>query len=276
VSVLLGNGDGTFQPGVSSAVGLGPDALVAGDFNGDGLLDLAVADTGSNDATVLLGNGDATFALAGLFATVPHATPLVIDVNGDGVDDVLVVDGAGNILYRQGIPSRPGSFEPPVTVNPTNPARDLAWLPKTDVGPVLASVDTRDDALSFYAYRDGQFVRLSGSLATGRLPAQIVAAVLNGDGLDDLVVRNAGDGSLSVYLATFASVGPISALEPPSFLPAETLPVGLGVSYVRAVDASGDGALDLVVTNKLTAQVSVLRNFGDGFFAAPVPWNSSN
>ena len=45
-------------------------------------------------------------------------TPLVADVNGDGTDDVLVVDGAGNILYRQGIPGQPGTFEPPVTVNP--------------------------------------------------------------------------------------------------------------------------------------------------------------
>ena len=61
VSVLLGNGDGTFQPQVTYAVGSGPDALVAGDFNGDGRTDLAVANSGSNDVSVLLGNGDGTF-----------------------------------------------------------------------------------------------------------------------------------------------------------------------------------------------------------------------
>ena len=43
VSVLLGNGDGTFQPQVTYAVGSYPDAIVAGDFNGDGRTDLAVA-----------------------------------------------------------------------------------------------------------------------------------------------------------------------------------------------------------------------------------------
>jgi hypothetical protein len=224
----------------------------------------------------LLGNGDGTFSDAGQFATIPHATPLVADVNGDGIDDVLVVDGAGNILYRQGIPGQPGTFRPPVTVNPGFPARDIAWLPKTDQGRVLASVDAHDDAISFYAYRAGRFVRLIGSLPTGQFPAQILAAQLNGDGLDDLVVRNAGDGSLSVYLATFAPaspfVGPMSALEPPNFLPAETLPVGLGVSDVRAVDTRGDGALDLVVNNKLTGQVSVLSNLGDGYFADTVPY----
>jgi hypothetical protein len=203
---------------------------------------------------------------------------VVADVTGDGTDDVLVVDGAGNILYRQGTPGQPGSFEPPITINPGFPSRDIAWLPKTDQGPVLASLDAHDDAISFYAYRDGRFVRLIGSLRTGRLPAQILAAQLNGDGLEDLVVRNAGDGTVSVYRAAFAPaspfVGPLSALDPPSFLPAEIIPLGLGVSDVQAVDTSGDGSLDLVITNKLTGQVSVLHNFGNGFFAAPVPYRA--
>ena len=43
MSVLLGNGDGTFQPQVTYAVGSDPDAIVAGDFTGDGRIDLAVA-----------------------------------------------------------------------------------------------------------------------------------------------------------------------------------------------------------------------------------------
>ena len=46
VSVLLGNGDGTFQPQVTYAVGIEPDAIVAGDFTGDGRTDLAVANDG--------------------------------------------------------------------------------------------------------------------------------------------------------------------------------------------------------------------------------------
>jgi hypothetical protein len=275
VSILLGNGDGTFQPAVQYAAGDSPEAIVAGDFNGR--LDLAIANHFSNDVSVLLGLGDGTFVAPDQFAATAHATPLVADVNGDGTDDVLVVDGHGSILYRQGIPGQPGSFEPPITVNPGYPARDIAWLPETDQGHVLAGVDAHDDAISFYAYRDGVFV-LVGSLTTGQLPAQVIAADLNGTGLDDLVVRNAGDGTLSVYYGTTLSdigfVGPLGSLEPPTFLPPVTLPAGIGVSDARAVDTTGSGALDLVVTNKLTGQVSIFHNLGDRTFAAPVPYRA--
>ena len=62
VSVLLGNGDGTFQPQVhAERGGAGPIAVVAGDFTGNGRTDLAVANVGDNTVSVLLGNGDGTF-----------------------------------------------------------------------------------------------------------------------------------------------------------------------------------------------------------------------
>ena len=255
---------------------------MAGDFTGDGHLDLDIAVAIDNTVSVLLGDGDGTFVAPGQLATTPYATPLVADVNGDGIDDVLVVDGAGDILYRQGIAGEPGSFEPPAIVNPplpdgSNPytSRDIAWVPNTSQGPVLASVDAQDDAIWFYAYRDGGFVRLDGSLATGAFPAQIVAAELNGQGLTDLVVRNAGDGTLSVYFGSpfrSGSVGPDGTLEAPIFTAAFILPVGVGVSDVQAVDTTGRGVLDLVVTNKMIGAVSVLRNLGGDVFAPPVAY----
>src|SRR5262249_6262066 len=146
---------------------------------------------------------------------------------------------------------------------------DLAYL-VTDQGPVLASVDAQEDAVSLYAFRAGAFVRI-GSLPTGRLPAQSVSADLNGDGWGYLVVRNAGDGTLSVCFSNRSGNLPAgSAL----FLPPLTLPVGLGVSDVEAADTTGSGALDLVVTNKLSGQVSILRNRGDGTFAPPVRYRA--
>ena len=212
---MLGNGDGTFQTQVTYAVGTGPDALVAGDFNGDGRTDLATANAGANDVSVLL-NLDGTFAAPGPSVTTPQATPVVADLTGDGVDDVFVVNGAGDILWRRGQPQEPGTFDPPITINPGNPSRDIVAV-DTNQGLVLASVDATDDAVSLYAWRDGSFA-LIGSLPTGSLPAQIVTADLTGDGSNDLVVRNAGDGTLSVYFNTDNESGPFTTLPPP-FLP---------------------------------------------------------
>ena len=118
--------------------------------------------------------------------------------------------------------------------------------------------------------RDGEFVNV-GSLATGQLPAQVIVADLTGDGLDDLIVRNAGDGTLSVFMNNGA-LGSSSSSSP--FGAPLNLAVGLGVSDVQAVDTTGNGRLDLVVTNKLSAVVSVLQNLGDGQFAAPAPYRA--
>ena len=156
------------------------------------------------------------------------------DLTGDGVDDVLVVNGAGDILWRRGRPQEPGTFDPPVTINPGHPSRDIVAV-DTNQGPVLASVDATDNAISLYAWRDGSFV-LIGSLPTGSLPAQIVTADLNGDGWNDLVVRNAGDGTLSVYFNTGSESGPTGAHA--LFQPPVTLPVGPGVSDVTLADVS--------------------------------------
>ena len=61
VSVLLGNGDGTFQPQQTFAVGRSPRGLAVADLTGDGIPDLVVANYNDNTVSVLMGNGDGTF-----------------------------------------------------------------------------------------------------------------------------------------------------------------------------------------------------------------------
>jgi len=61
VSILLGNGDGTFQSAVNSAAGKNPAAIAVADLNSDSHLDVAVANIGRDTITVLLGNGDGSF-----------------------------------------------------------------------------------------------------------------------------------------------------------------------------------------------------------------------
>jgi hypothetical protein len=275
VSVLLGNGDGTFRPQVTLPVGSSPDAIAAVDLTDNGRTDLAVANYYDHYVSVLLDNGDGTFSDPGKQATASHPAPVVADVNGDGTPDVLVLAANGDILYRQSVPGQPGTFDPPVTANPGLPSRDITWVPDTPAGALLASIDARDNAISLYAYRDNRFVNV-GSLATGRLPAQIIASDLSGDGLTDLVVRNAADGTLSIYFgASFngsAFMGPINPqFAPPTFSPAVTLAAGMGISEVSAIDTVGSGRLDLVVTNEVSGQISIWRNLGNGTFGSPEP-----
>jgi hypothetical protein len=191
----------------------------------------------------------------------------VADLTGDGVDDALVVNAAGDILWRKGRPQEPGTFEPPVTINAGHPSRDIVAV-NTNQGPMLASVDATDDAVSLFDWRDGRFA-FFGSLPTGLLPAQIAVANLTGDGLNDLVVRTAGDGTLSVFLNAGLESGPTTALPFP-FQSANVLPVGLGVSDVTLADVSGEGRTDIVATDAPAGEVGVLRNLSNGTFALQV------
>jgi hypothetical protein len=266
VSVLVSNADGTFQPQVTVAAGSEPVALAAGDFTGDGRTDLAVTSNVSSNVALLL-NLNNSLVAAGPVVTTTVASPVLADLTGDGVDDSFVVDGAGRILWRRGRAQEPGTFDPPITINPGHPSRDVVAL-ETSQGPMLASVDATDDAVSLYGWRDDRFARI-GSLPTGLLPAQIATADLNGDGLDDLVVRDAGDGTLWVYLQGPDPYGP-GARPEDSFEPPIHLAIGPGVSDVTLADVYGDGRADIVVTDKLTGEVGVLRNLGLGTFAPAV------
>jgi hypothetical protein len=106
VSVLMGNGDGTFQNAVNYGAGGGPWSVAIGDLNGDDRLDLAVANYNSDNVSVLMGNGDGTFQNAVNYgAGYGPALVAIGDLNGDDIPDLAVpneVSGDVSVLMGNG------------------------------------------------------------------------------------------------------------------------------------------------------------------------------
>lgn len=211
IGVLIGNGDGTFQPVVSYALSAQARAVAAGDFNKDGKIDL-VATTGnlnSNGISVLLGNGDGTFQSAIDTSLTFSTLGLVLaDFNQDGNLDIAA--GAGTyptysvvLLYGNGN----GSFQaqPPLSfVGVPVTAGDLNGDGKPDlvITPSVQQPDGPNTLQILLNNGNGTFTQLQS------LPGTVAALYdLLGDQKLDLisagsvvsVVRSNGDGTFATF-----------------------------------------------------------------------------
>ena len=257
VTVLLGNGDGTFVAAATYATGADCIAIAVGDFNGDGKLDLVTANRAAYTISILLGNGDGTFGshVDYTAGTEPMAVA-VGDFNGDGYLDVAEVNNADNTLsIYLGLGN--GTLQNPVTYTVgSSPIAIVAGDFNGDGYLDLAVANAGSDNIGVLLGRgDGTF-QSTAFYATGSDPDGLLAADLNGDGKLDLVAADNGSDTISVLLNGGNGTFPSNLIYPVGALP----------FAVAAGDFVGNGIVDIAVVNSADSTVSIVPGNGDGTF----------
>jgi hypothetical protein len=265
VTILLGNGDGTFTVSATVPTGSSPISVMVGDFNGDGKADLAVGDNNDSTVTILLGNGDGTFTAAASLQVGDQANAVVVgDFNGDGKADLAVANAADNtvtILLGNG----DGTFTYASAPSTGNQPHAVAVGDFNGDGkPDLAIANIQDNTLTILLGNgDGTFTT-AATPTTGTSPNFVAAGDFNADGKLDLAVTNGNDNTLTILLGN--GDGTFTAAATPA---TGTVPLSVALG-----DFNGDGKLDLAVANVADTTVTILLGNGDGTFTAaanPVP-----
>lgn len=196
VSVLMGNGDGTYRPHEDYSAGSSTQVPIVGVFSSDGILDIATSSWGPGLA-VLMGRGDGTFLPMVGYSEGGGYHGITADFNGDGKLDLAIADSGVSVLLGNG----DGTFGRAVEYqaegfSTTVATGDFNRDGKLDLVTSNWSVGSVSVLLG---NGDGTF-RTHVDYATGPNPCGVVVADLNGDGKLDLIVANAGAATVSVLL----------------------------------------------------------------------------
>jgi hypothetical protein len=280
--IVHGNGDGTFRvPRIALSLAAGRNA-VAGDFDGDGDDDIALPG-------FMAWNDGGVFHLEPLAASKPFAAA---DIDGDGVADVITLESSGVRalhLHRGGAAVEVGQA-------------NVTWIISAAVGdfsgthhPELAVLTGHD--VQVFEFRSGAAPRFTATPQGPGLPRSIVAADINGDGADDIVVAGGTvisppveyseywDDSLDGYLSTYLSTR--GSFEAERQLRYRDPTGGAALDSLAAGDFDGDGRTDIAAATVPAAQLFnrrepalvVFRGDGSGAFAvaqeAPLPRDSA-
>jgi hypothetical protein len=238
-------------------VGNAPTSLTVGDFDHDGIPDLAVANTGDNTVSIILGNGSGNFTLSGSAIPVGRGPEAIRagDFNGDGYSDLVVAnyaDGTVSLLRN----NQDGTFR--ATVKAVGSGPQALGIVEVGTNLLIAVANFGSNTVTVLddVGNSATFV-VSASVNVGAGPDEVRFADINGDGIPDLIVANYTDGTLNVAIGnadgTYTVLGPF--------------PIGTKPYSAAAGDLNKDGTPDIVVANTFSNNTGVL--FGGTQISVP-------
>jgi hypothetical protein len=265
VIVLANDGDGTFTNIATISVGTGnqPSAVAIGDFNGDGLGDLAVTIYASArpNLLVFLNSGDGT-AFTGPTSYATGSGPfgvIAARLNADTNDDVLVTSSDSSELSVL-IGNGNGTLQSADTTGVAVVPRDLAVADLNDDGDADVVLAHYGSGQASVLLGDGAGGFTSNeTFAVGDQAMGVATADFDGDGHIDVVAT--AEGTNSAYYLRGNGDGTLDAAVPHS--------VGMQPNSVAVADFNDDGRADFITANAASNSVSIYLGRGDGTFVGP-------
>ncbi|OAB60060.1 hypothetical protein AY599_02935 [Leptolyngbya valderiana BDU 20041] len=259
VGTLLATGDGDFFIGGRYATGSRPVAVLAEDFDGDGVAEVAVA-TSDEQGEVLVFDARGGAHLAGFESLnggqveVGRAVAAG-DISGDGLADIVVADHLDRLLVS--LNAGGASFAYPWVVDIGRGAAAIAVSPPSaDAGAFIAVANEFSDDVSVVFYRGGGPLLDEVRVPLGNGPRGVAIGDLTGDGLGDLAVACVSSNDVRVLVnlgdRRFEELPPVA--------------VGIRPWDIALADLDGDGDLDAAVVNEFNDDASILLNDGAGAF----------
>jgi hypothetical protein len=272
LSVLLGNGNGSFQPHKDSPVGGFASFITTGDFNGDGKQDVAVTNQQDAAITVILGNGDGSFQPGVNYSVGNHPAGIVTgDFNHDGVLDLAVANPFDSTNQRDNtvfilIGNGDGTFKPPTAFQAgPGPLRlavgDFNRDGKLDLAVADAGTPAQGPGLVsiLLGNGDGTFQSHQDTAIDTSIASAVIAGDFNGDGKLDLAVAANLDNEIGRAVILIGN-GDGSF----QFSSKNVYGTGLSSNGIAAGDFNGDGVPDIAVPSLITSNLFLLRGKGDG------------